>query len=74
MKIGSFYPPSPKYVEGLTLDDDLNVVSEVRAYLPFKEKEKERKERLKGTVLTTSCGEYQYKDNSGRTLVNTLYG
>jgi hypothetical protein len=73
MKIGAFYPPSPKYEEGLTLDDDLNVVSEVRAYIPSKG-ERSKRPALKGTVLTTSCGEYQYKDNSGNTLVNTLYG
>jgi hypothetical protein len=73
MKIGAFYPPSPMYGEGLTFDDDLNIVSEVRAYIPTN-KERSKRPALKGTVLTTSCGEYQYKDNSGSTLVNTLYG
>jgi hypothetical protein len=73
MKIGAFYPPSPKYEEGLTFDDDLNIVNEVRAYIPTKG-ERSLRPSLKGTVLTTSCGKYQFKDSSGNTLVNTLYG
>jgi hypothetical protein len=68
MKIGSFFPPSPRYKEGYTLDDNLKVVPEVRAYL-----KSNKPYSFKGVEFSSMYGKYRWQDNAGDVLYNVLY-